>query len=36
VEKYVSAIFEKLGLDDEQETSRRVVAVLRYLEAVSP
>jgi DNA-binding NarL/FixJ family response regulator len=36
VEKYVSAIFEKLGLDDEQETSRRVVAVLRYLEAVTP
>ena len=34
VEKYVSAIFEKLGLDDEQVTSRRVVAVLRYLDAV--
>jgi DNA-binding NarL/FixJ family response regulator len=34
VEKYVSAIFEKLGLEDEQVTSRRVVAVLRYLDAV--
>jgi DNA-binding NarL/FixJ family response regulator len=36
VEKYVSAIFEKLGLSDEQDTSRRVVAVLRYLDAVAP
>lgn len=36
VEKYVSAIFEKLGLDDERETSRRVVAVLRYLDVVAP
>ena len=34
VEKYVSAIFEKLGLEDEQVASRRVVAVLRYLDAV--
>jgi DNA-binding NarL/FixJ family response regulator len=34
VEKYVGTIFEKLGLDDEQVTSRRVVAVLRYLDAV--
>ena len=36
VEKYVSAIFEKLGLDNEQVASRRVVAVLRYLDAVAP
>lgn len=34
VEKYVSAIFEKLGLEDEQVASRRVVAVLRYLDEV--
>jgi len=34
VEKYVGAIFEKLDLDDEQVTSRRVAAVLRYLDAV--
>ena len=34
VEKYVGAIFEKLGLDDERVTSRRVAAVLRYLAAV--
>ena len=34
VEKYVGAIFEKLGLDDEQVTSRRVAAVLRYLDSV--
>jgi DNA-binding NarL/FixJ family response regulator len=34
VEKYVGAIFEKLGLDDERVTSRRVAAVLRYLDSV--
>jgi DNA-binding NarL/FixJ family response regulator len=34
VEKYVGAIFEKLGLDDEQVTSRRVAAVLRYLDSM--
>jgi DNA-binding NarL/FixJ family response regulator len=33
VEKVVGAIFEKLGLDDERVTSRRVAAVLRYLDS---
>jgi DNA-binding NarL/FixJ family response regulator len=33
VEKHVGAIFSKLGLDDEAVTSRRVTAVLRYLDA---
>ena len=33
VEKHVGAIFGKLGLDDETVASRRVMAVLRYLEA---
>jgi DNA-binding NarL/FixJ family response regulator len=33
VEKYVGAIFDKLGLDDEHVVSRRVVAVLRFLDA---
>jgi DNA-binding NarL/FixJ family response regulator len=36
VEKYVGAIFEKLGLGDERVTSRRVAAVLRYLDSVNP
>lgn len=36
VEKYVGSIFEKLGLDDERVTSRRVAAVLRYLDSVDP
>jgi DNA-binding NarL/FixJ family response regulator len=36
VEKYVGAIFEKLGLVDERVTSRRVAAVLRYLDSVNP
>ena len=35
VEKHVGAIFAKLGLDDETVTSRRVMAVLRYLEAAA-
>ena len=35
VEKYVGAIFEKLGLVDERVTSRRVAAVLRYLDSVN-
>jgi DNA-binding NarL/FixJ family response regulator len=34
VEKYVGAIFEKLGLVDERVTSRRVAAVLQYLDSV--
>ncbi len=33
VEKHVGAIFSKLGLDDEAVASRRVTAVLRYLDA---
>ena len=33
VEKHIGAVFQKLGLVDEREVSRRVVAVLRYLEA---
>jgi DNA-binding NarL/FixJ family response regulator len=33
VEKHVGAIFSKLGLDDEVVVSRRVMAVLRYLES---
>lgn len=32
VEKHVGAIFAKLGLDDERITSRRVMAVLRFLQ----
>lgn len=36
VEKYVGVVFRKLGLEDESEISRRVVAVLRYLDAVDP
>jgi signal transduction histidine kinase len=31
IEKYVNAIFVKLGLSDERKISRRVVAVLAYL-----
>ena len=34
VEKYVGAIFEKLGLTDEGVTSRRVAAVLQYLDSL--
>jgi DNA-binding NarL/FixJ family response regulator len=35
VEKYVGVVFRKLGLEDESEISRRVVAVLRYLDSVA-
>lgn len=35
VEKYVGVVFRKLGLEDEPEISRRVVAVLRYLDSVA-
>lgn len=35
VEKHVGVIFSKLGLADEGSTSRRVAAVLRYLEATT-
>jgi DNA-binding NarL/FixJ family response regulator len=33
VEKHIGAVFQKLGLTDEQVTNRRVMAVLAYLEA---
>jgi DNA-binding NarL/FixJ family response regulator len=33
VEKHVSAVFQKLGLVDETDTNRRVMAVLAFLEA---
>lgn len=33
VEKHIGSVFQKLGLVDEGETNRRVVAVLRFVEA---
>lgn len=33
VEKHIGSVFQKLGLGDEREVSRRVMAVLAYLEA---
>jgi len=33
VEKHIGSVFQKLGLVDELEVSRRVMAVLVYLEA---
>lgn len=36
VEKYVSAVFTKLGLSAEESGNRRVLAVLTYLEGVTP
>lgn len=33
VEKHIGSVFQKLGLVDEREVSRRVMAVLAYLEA---
>lgn len=33
VEKHIGSLFQKLGLVDEHEVSRRVMAVLAYLEA---
>lgn len=33
VEKHIGSVFQKLGLGDEQEVNRRVMAVLAYLEA---
>ena len=33
VEKHIGTVFQKLGLVDEQEVNRRVVAVLAYLKA---
>jgi DNA-binding NarL/FixJ family response regulator len=35
VEKHIGAVFQKLGLVEEGEVNRRVVAVLRFLEATS-
>ena len=36
VEKHIGSLFQKLGLVDEQKVSRRVMAVLAYLEATGP
>lgn len=33
VEKHIGSVFQKLGLVDESETNRRVMAVLAYVEA---
>ena len=35
VEKHIGSVFQKLGLVDEHEVSRRVMAVLAYLEATA-
>jgi DNA-binding NarL/FixJ family response regulator len=35
VEKHIGSVFQKLGLVDEHETNRRVMAVLAYVEARS-
>jgi DNA-binding NarL/FixJ family response regulator len=36
VEKHIGSVFQKLGLVDEQEVNRRVMAVLAYLQATGP
>jgi DNA-binding NarL/FixJ family response regulator len=36
VEKHIGSVFQKLGLVDEHAVSRRVMAVLAYLEATGP
>jgi DNA-binding NarL/FixJ family response regulator len=36
VEKHIGSVFQKLGLIDERETNRRVMAVLAFLEATRP
>jgi DNA-binding NarL/FixJ family response regulator len=33
VEKHIGAVFQKLGLNDESEVNRRVMAVLAYVDA---
>ena len=33
VEKHIGAVFQKLGLVDEGEMNRRVLAVLTYVDA---
>lgn len=35
VEKHISSVFQKLGLVEEQELNRRVMAVLAYVEATT-
>ncbi|MEP7369218.1 MAG: response regulator transcription factor [Dermatophilaceae bacterium] len=34
VEKHIGSVFQKLGLVEERETNRRVMAVLAYVEAI--
>jgi DNA-binding NarL/FixJ family response regulator len=36
VEKHISGVFQKLGLIDEGEVNRRVMAVLAFVEATTP
>jgi len=36
VEKHIGVVFQKLGLIDEGEVNRRVMAVLAFLEASHP
>jgi DNA-binding NarL/FixJ family response regulator len=36
VEKHIGAVFQKLGLNEEGEVNRRVMAVLAFLEATTP
>lgn len=36
VEKHIGSLFQKLGLVDEREVNRRVMAVLAYLKATGP
>ena len=36
VEKHIGLVFQKLGLVEEREVNRRVMAVLKYLEATLP
>ena len=36
VEKHIGSIFQKLGLGEEREVNRRIMAVLAFLEATGP